>query len=534
VARVVIAMFARIANILGWLGVALVLAGLASCTVNPDRVPLRQGLALAGLVCILIYAVSQWREMAATMAKRQTRYGALSIASIVIVLGLLVGVNHLAKKYSKRWDLSAGRDFTLSDQTRSLIASLKEPLSFRVYARPDAMQAFENRLSEYARLSSLVKVEYLDFDREKPRASQDVVRAPGTIVVEYQRRIERITTTADEQEVTGAIVKAVQGRQRKLYFLIGHDEKDLDGQEPQSSYSLARQWLQRDNITCEPLTLAQHADVPADGDVVVIAGPTRDYDPTEIDQLRRYLNRGGKLLIMLDPPARTDSAPLANLIGFVAEWGIKVGNDVVFDLDLKAQAPGRGPLDPIVSRYGRHPITQHFTTSQTMFSVARSVAPAENATRTAQPLIFSSETSWAETDFKELTAGGRVGPDGTERRGNIEIGSVIALPAPDAPPAPAGQTPPPPRPETRLVVIGDSDFAANDTLPSFGNRDFLGNVVNWLAEQENLIAIRPKPPQDRRVELTTNQFRFVALLVLVLVPGSVIGLGVYTWWRRRG
>jgi ABC-type uncharacterized transport system involved in gliding motility auxiliary subunit len=527
-------MFARIANILGWLGVAFVLAGAVTWLVDPTSVPLRQGLAIAGLVCILIYAASQWRDMLATMAKRQVRYGALSFASIVIVLALLVGVNYFARKYSKRWDLSANRDFTLSDQTRSVIASLKEPLSFRVYARPEAMQNFENRLSEYARLSSLVKVEYLDFDKERPRAAQDVVRAPGTIVVEYQRRIERITTTADEQEVTGAIVKAVQGRQRKVYFLTGHDEKDLEGQEPQNSYSLARQWLQRDNISCETLTLAQHADVPTDGDVVMMAGPTRDYDPTEIAQLRRYLNRGGKLLIMIDPPARTDSPPLTNLIAFIAEWGITVGNDVVFDFDQKSQAPGRGPLAPVVSRYGRHPIIQHFTTSQTIFSVARSVAPAENAARTAQPLLFTSEASWAETDLKGLREGGNIEAGPNERKGNIEIASALSMPAPDAPAAPAGQTPPPPRPETRLVVIGDSDFASNDNIPSYGNRDFLGNVVNWLAEQDNLIAIRPKAPQDRRVTLNSQEFRLVALLVLVLVPGAVIGLGVYAWWRRRG
>src|SRR5687767_6720556 len=100
-------MFTRIANILGWLGVAFVLAGVATWLTRPALVPLRQGFAIAGLVCIVIYAASQWREMAASLSKRQTRYGALSIASVLVVLILIVGLNYLAQKYSRRWDLSS-------------------------------------------------------------------------------------------------------------------------------------------------------------------------------------------------------------------------------------------------------------------------------------------------------------------------------------------------------------------------------------------------------------------------------------------
>jgi ABC-type uncharacterized transport system involved in gliding motility auxiliary subunit len=115
----------------------------------------------------------------------------------------------------------------------------------------------------------------------------------------------------------------------------------------------------------------------------------------------------------------------------------------------------------------------------------------------------------------------------------------VALPAPDAPPPtpPApGQPPPstPQRAETRLVVIGDSDFAANEALGFEGNADLFVNALNWLAEQENLIAIRPKAPDDRRVTLTADQMRLVAYVSLLLIPGAVFAVGVLTWWRRRG
>jgi ABC-type uncharacterized transport system involved in gliding motility auxiliary subunit len=524
-------MFARIANILGWLGVALVLAALVTWLVRPDQVPVRQYLSIAGLVCIVVYAASQWRDMVTAMGRRQTRYGALSIVSIGVVAVLLVGVNYLAEKYHKRWDVSAGREFTLSDQTRQFVSSLKEPLHIRVFDVPEGMQPFRDRLSEYAGLSNQVKIDYLDIDKERALADQYEARARGTIVVEYQRRVERVTSTADEQEITNAIIKAVQGKQRKLYFTTGHGEKDPGSSDPRLGYSRAQEALQRDNNTIGTLSLEQQADVPADADVVVVAGPTRDFTTGDVDALRRYLNKGGKALILIDPPETTSAAPLTNLIALVGEFGMEVGNNVV--VDIAGQARGRGPASPLISNYPNHPITQHFR-FYTLFPLARTVTPATGGSRLAQPLLLSSEVSWAETDIKALPEGRGVALDPQDRRGPVELGSAIAIPAPDAPAPKPNDTQAPPRPETRLVVIGDSDFAANDTLGFQANRDFLGNVISWLAQQENLISIRPKAPDDRHITLDLNQYRMIALLVLALVPGAVIALGIYTWWRRRG
>ena len=90
-----------------------------------------------------------------------------------------------------------------------------------------------------------------------------------------------------------------------------------------------------------------------------------------------------------------------------------------------------------------------------------------------------------------------------------------------------------PVPETRVAVIGDSDFAANFGLGIQGNRDLFLNTINWLAQQENLIAIRPREPDDRRVTLTADQQRNVLWIALLIIPGGVGALGVYSWWGRR-
>ena len=528
-------MFGRIANILGWAGVALVLAGVVTWLVRPDLIGLRQGFAIGGLVCIVVYAASQWREMAATFGKRSARYGALAVVSIVVVVAILAGLNYLAAKYNRRWDLSASKDFSLSDQTRRVIASLKEPLHIYVFDQPSAMQPFRDRLGEYEYLSRQVKVEYIDPDRDPAFTRKYQVQTAGTIVVEYQKRIERVTTGGGEQEITNAIIKAVQGRQRKLYFLTGHGEKDPASADERTGYNGAAAELGRDNITVATLALAQVAEVPADADAIAIAGPTNDYLPAELDAIRRYLGKGGKALILIDPPDTAASPPLTNLIAFAGEWGFEVGNNVV--VDLLGRAPGRGAGDPVIASYPGHPITERFR-FYTMFPLARSVSPGKNPDRPAQPLLMSSEQSWAETDLKALPERRPVSFDGEDRKGPVELGAALAIPAPDAPrPAPPAPGKPPddtPRRETRVVVVGDSDFASNDALAFQGNSNFFANVVNWLAEQENLIAIRPKAPDDRRVTLTQDQLRLVTWLSLVLVPGAIFAIGVYTWWRRRG
>jgi ABC-type uncharacterized transport system involved in gliding motility auxiliary subunit len=263
-----------------------------------------------------------------------------------------------------------------------------------------------------------------------------------------------------------------------------------------------------------------------------------------VDALRRYLNQGGKVLFMLDPP-EGEGARTPNLSGLIKEWGIELGDNVVVDQSGMGQLLGTGPGMPVAASYPTHPITDNFNVISA-FPLARSVTAVSGGSsgRFAQPFVETSSESWAESDLKALAAGTRVGFDENagDKRGPISIAAAVSADAPEQ-----GSTTPRPEPaadgkpaaadapkrQARVAVFGDSDFAANGALGIPGNRDLFLNAVNWLAQQENLIAIRPREAEDRRVTLTAESQRFTFYLTVLIVPALVIGAGVFTWWRRR-
>jgi ABC-type uncharacterized transport system involved in gliding motility auxiliary subunit len=531
----------HILNSIGWLGAVLVLVAVALRFLKPDLPQWYRGLAIAGLVCTLLYLLSQWRELGRSFSRRQVRYGAISLASVAVVLAILIGINWIASRQTKRWDLTEAGQFTLSDQTRKIVTSLQEPVNVKVFASPRVSERFRDRITEYDSMSDQLRVEYIEPLKQPALANQYGVQQDGTVVFEYKGRIER-TTSDTEQDLTNAIVTITQGEQTKVYFVQGHRERDTADTET-DGYSTAASALQSDNFLVDKLVLAQQSEVPADADVLVIAGPQVDYLPTELELLRAYLRRGGKLLVMLDPPEKAEQPPLTNLLAFAREWGAEVGQNVVVDANPNSRAFGAGPATPLAASYPTHPITERLETL-TAYHLVRSVTPNREGDRSPQTLVETGPASWAETDFKALTAGGTVelNEDRGDRRGPISI--AVALTETAEEPAKPVETSTAGtgaesddenerKPETRVAVFGDSDFGANSTIQFLGNRDLFLNTVNWLAQQENMISIRPKEPSDRRLTMTADQQQRLYWLSIFIIPGLIIAAGVHTWWRRR-
>jgi ABC-type uncharacterized transport system involved in gliding motility auxiliary subunit len=545
-------MLNTIFGIIGWIGTLLVFAGVAIRVFRPEWDTYAYWAAVGGLVCVGLYTLTQWREIGRSFQKRETKLGAMMSISVAAVLAILIGINWAVTRRDKRWDLTASASYTLSDQTVKVLTNLKTPVKVLVFDTPGGFQRFRDSLTMYTTASPNLQVEYVDMDREPARAREYAIASPGTVVMEYDGRREKVLSER-EQDLTNTLIKVTTGRQVKAYFVQGHGEKDILGND-RPGYASVVEALKRDNYTVEKIVLAQSiAGVPADASVLVIAGPTSDFLKPEVDAIRTYLRKGGKALFMLDPPVGESARTAPTLEALLKEWGITLGHDVVIDASGMGQLLGTDASVPVVANYPQHDVTQNFDLL-TAFPLAQSVAGTagtELGMALTENVINTSDRSWSEADVKSLATGGKVSLDEAagDHRGPITIALSLAMDAPDAP-APAADAPAadkpvegqkpgekpadaPKKPQMRIMVVGDSDFASNAAAGIQGNADLFVNMNNWLTQQEDLISIHPRDAGDRRVTMTADQQRRVLWLSLLFIPGLILGSGVYSWWQRR-
>jgi len=511
---------------------ALVVAALGIRFGMPAKDQYAYYLAWGGLICMLAYMLSQWREIAKLFSRRQARYGTLTGVSILVVLGILVAINYIGKRQNKRWDFTETKVYSLSDQTKNYVSKLDAPMQILVFDQDTSnFQQYRDRLKEYQYASKQISVDYIDPDKKREIAQQNQIQQYGTMVLSYKGRTERVTSNT-EQDITNGIIKVVTGEQKKVYFTQGHGEKDTTASDRQG-YAAVAAALKNENYDVEKVVIAQKGSVPDDASVLIVAGPKTDFLPAEIDALKKYLDKSGKLLLMLDPPDKPDAPPVTNLIALAHDWGVDVGNNIIIDRSGMGQMLGTQPTQPIVASYPSHPITDRFNV-MTVFPLSRSVTPVSGGVNKhiAQTIAETSDASWSETNIKDLYAGkAELNENQGDKKGPIPIAAVVS--AAQMEPPKEGAPPEGPKPETRVAVFGDSDFVEQQVLGFSGNRDLFMNTIGWLSQQENLISIRPKEPSDRRLTMTAAQQNNIMVLTLFGIPLMIFGTGVYSWWRRR-
>ena len=502
---------------------------------------LHRKLALAGLVVTVIYAASQWRDIGRSFQSRGAKYGSIAAGTVLVFIGILVAVNYIGSRQNKRWDLTENQAFSLSTQTRQILSSLKAPLNVHVFhASQDNPRRYRDRFEEYRYISNQISVEYVDGEANPAQAQKFEIVALPTVVLEYQGRTQR-AQSAEEQAIVNALKKLLEGKVKKAYFVQGHNERDPEDDSTAAGIKAAADLLKDENFETATVTLVQAGKIPDDATVVIIAGPKVDYLPQETELVSNYLKSGGKVLLLMDPPEKGGTVQATSLVALAKSWGIQINEDLV--VDPQGQLVGADASVP-VGMPTSHPITKGFRIFAA-FPLARSVTAVEGGTdgKFAQAVVETGKDSWSEADVKGLYTTGRPGKDlnAGDKAGPISVGAAVSAPAtavptptptpsatPEPTPAPEG-----PKPESRLVVYGDSDFASNRWVRQLGNGDLFLNTANWLAQQEDLISIRPRDPEDRRIEMTQSVQMWVLIFALAVVPILLFGNAVRIYRKRR-
>jgi len=503
-------------TMIAWAGIAFAAAGLIRWYMQNEMTPWNAGFLIGGCVLLLAAFIGNFRIIAGFFRSRGGRLGTNTVILFLAFLFILMLVNFLGYKHSERWDWTPEQLFTLSDETKKVLGGLKEDVKIIRFDKAGARDPFADKLADYTKVSPHVSYQLVDPQDRPDIARQYDVRRMGDVVVSSGPRTEHLKDTDErslEQSLTAGILKVTQTRQKSVCFVFGHGERSLTANDSEG-YSEVQKELERENYTVKPLNLVESKEVPADCDVVVVAGPKTGYFPAESESLGKYLAAGGKALVLVDPATDPKLDPM------LAPWYIALGNDLALDVSGAGQLFGLGAAVPVVIHYGAHSIVEALESRMTFFPLARTVGAADkkNVQKSVTDLLLTSNRSYAKNnwDVKQKEVRFEQGKDhpGPLTLGvaeeNRENGKVA-----------------------RLVVIGNSAFASNAYLTMQSNGDLFDNSVNWLAQDENLISIRPKSPTTRRVLLTNAQEALFKLFSMAMLPGIAFLAGIVVWWKRR-
>ena len=455
----------------------------------------------------------------AFLKARQTRYAAYATLYIVVVFAIISVANVLANRYNKSYDSTSNKRYSLSDQTAKIVKGLKENATITYYDQSTHFQTAKDQLDQYANLSPKIHVEYVDPDKKPQLAKEAGIKNYGTTIVQIGAKKEE-AKSLNEEGITGAIIRDLKNNTRTVCFVTGSGEHRIDDSE-RNGYSRFKDLLGKDDYEAKSISLLQKAEIPTDCTVVVVAGPTDDYQQPSVDALKKFVEDGGRAMFMLDPPLKIGRSEIADndaLTTLLSSWGVTLQKDLILDLNPIGQLAGLGPQVALVTNYDSQPIVNEMKGTATGFPLVRSMDIKNEGKSTVAKMFSSSDSSLATTklnspDIDPNDPKNKKGPLTIAAAGSYNTGKENS--------------------QGRFVVFGSSAWAANSFLNFNGNRDLALNTMNWLSSDEDLISIRPKEQEDRRITMTRAQMNVVRITSQFVLPLIVIFAGVSVWWRRR-
>lgn len=439
--------------------------------------------------------------------------------SLVAVLAVAVAVQSFSDLASRRWDLTVSKMLSLSPYTLSVLAEVKAPLRVEVYYERGERQRSRDLLELIRDHCPQCSYELVDLDRNPARAKEHRVDHYDRALLRYEGR-EAVVSASNEESLTGGIARILREKARVLYFVGGHRERDLAAGKDEN-YGRAAQVLRNEGYVLRPLPLLQLDAIPEDASAVVLAGPEVDLAEGELTALSGYLERGGSVLLLVDPQQ------LPRLETWIARFGLKLGDDVV--IDRANRVYGSDGTNVVVPYYRDHQATRTMDVPSVL-GRARSVELANggegDVAQGASVVARTANESFAAADAARTRAGEVTFDAARDRQGPIGVIGVVLVGA-DANAA------------GRLVVIGDADFASDSFFTLLGNKNLLVNTIGWLVQAEAEGArpqmastqLGPMSPMYVSDELAQTIF----IVAVVAQPAVVLlaGLAVVVSRRRR-
>lgn len=501
--------------ILGFLACALALALIFVRTAFPETI------ALTAVVAVLLLAVLGLliQRNHRALRSRTAAYGLNSAVTIVLVLGILAVLNFIAIRYPYKLDLTKNQVNTLSDQTVKVVKGLKAPVHAVVFTKGNQKEQVRPILDNYRALNPKFEVEYVDPDREVSRTQQAGIRKLNTVQLISGTRENKVDDVTEEK-LTNALIKLLKDKTPTICATTGHGEKNFSSQEA-DGYSVIKKALEDQSYAVKDLNIVQEGKIPATCDAVAVMGPSKAFFENEIKAIREFLANGGRMVVGIDPGLKgTEPAP--ELLPVLESWNVHPVAGLI--VDPISQMFNMDASVALVTEFSKESAITRGTQERAPFPLTR---PLDVTTSTPGVtgtwLGRTTPNSWLVTDMKQLSTGQVKFVPGKNKNGPFNV-AVSAEGKPKDSKATRN---------TRLVVFGSSNFAANHFARFGGNLDLMVNAISWLVEDESLISIRPKEEAQSRIELTQKSGIVILWLTVILIPLAIAAAGIVIWAVRR-
>jgi len=429
---------------------------------------------------------------------------------VILLLGFAGAIVWVTKDIRTQWDLTEGQRNTLSQASVDVLKQVSGPVNVTAYATAqdaegDVRKMVETFLGSYQRAKKDFVLTFVD-PRDQPQKAQAAgVRANGEMVVEYNGRSEHLTSLT-EQDMTNLLLRLVRSAERQVAYLDGHGERKLDGRANHDLGDFGAQ-LAVKGFKTTALNLAVAPEVPDNVAVLIIAGPRVDVLAGEVGKIKRWIEKGGNLLWLID----NDS--LHGMQGLADELGLNLTSGTV--VDPSAGSLKLPPTFALATAYGRHRITERFSVTS-VFPYARRIAANEGTKWRFAPLVEVAQEGWLETGPIDKNIAFDPKKD---VHGPIVVAAALERSVGDR--------------KQRVVVTGSGHFLANQFVGTLGNLDLGVNMVNWLAGDDALITVQPRSRADLTLELTGAGLALLGFGFLFVLPLALLICGGVIWWRRR-
>jgi len=496
-----------------FIAVTLGIISLVLFVVSPEYSTFNQYLVMSFFGLLLVLLFIRRKDIQVAIKKSFIRNSITNIITIFLIFCIVGITNFISLKNTKYVDITNSQVHTLTDQTKTVLDKIDSPIKMTLFANRSEWKKYLSLLNLYKYTHPKVEIDAIDVDTNPSLVKLNNISESGTVIIEYLGKKMQIKLK-DELALTNAIIKLQRAKTLKVYYTTGHGELNRQLDTKEGGKFLFNK-IKDSNYNLIPLDILRRSEVPEDADALLILGPRDSFLDMELNTLKKYLDKGGDMLITLGP--EFDGTKNQNFYDLIAKYGLRFKNAIV--VDRLSTVQNTQATIPIVNEYNLdHRISKKFE-GRTLFPLSGAIF---NSTESNGDLVYSAiansspfPASWAESDLAKVATGNAVF-DIKDTKGPVALASVVENTKLDS----------------RLAMFASSSFIVNGYQGQSSNFNLFLNTLAWVIKEEGIISLNRPELTNEMILLSASQITLIFYFSILFLPFLLFAIAIIRYRIR--